>query len=122
MRIYVAARFDNKQAAREAMHTLETHGHEVTLDWTVFGADGNTRLQAMADLSAVAHSDVFVLLASEHMRGAFVEMGVAMAYCKRVYVVNSPGNMIFYQHPLVHPVGSVEEVIAELGEGKHTWK
>ena len=117
MRIYVAARFDNKEAAREAMRQLQCAGHEIVFDWTVHGGAENgseARRQAMADLGGVASADVFVLLAAENMRGAFVEMGVAMAYYKRIYVVNSPGNTIFYSHPLIHHVKSIDEVINKL--------
>lgn len=117
MKIYVAARFDNKEEAIEAMHRFWGEGHEISYDWTVhegaeYGAEASR--QAMLDLGGVATADVFVLLASENMRGAFIELGVAMALYKRIYVVNSPGNTIFYSHPLIHHVKSIDEVINKL--------
>jgi len=106
MRVYVASKFDNQGAVRAAIAALEKDGHEIALDWTVFdegklvaeakpvaGAteqppwtiEAQRRLEqfrsycAKADVDAVKAADAFILLMVPEMRGAWVELGVAIS-------------------------------------------
>lgn len=49
------------------------------------------------------------------MLGAYVELGVALGLGKLIYIVGEQPRNIFAYHPLVKHVGSLDEVIADLG-------
>lgn len=89
MRVYVATKFEAKDRARRVMRALEDAGHEITHDWTrEEDGDGEDFLRAcaLADLAGVLSSDALVLLVEPGMRGAFVELGAALARGVRVVV------------------------------------
>jgi len=95
MKVYVAAKFEEKDRVRLIYKRCRENGLEVTCDWTVeddTGMVGEERRAyhqkcAQADLDGVRNCDVLILLPHEHGKGMYFEMGAAIALGKRVIVV-----------------------------------
>ncbi len=87
MKIYVAAKWEEKEEVRHLYLFLRRLGHEITHDWTVADADGlegdalRQRLSECAaeDLGGVLRADALVLLPHERGAGLWVEFGAALA-------------------------------------------
>ena len=134
-RVYIASKFENSKAVRQAMDKFEAAGHEIARDWTqhvpwdwnnpdevAFRAPG----VAMEDYIGVMRSEVFVFLTptdpeqARAMIGAYVEMGIALGascdpeHSRYVYMVGKQYYNTFSYLPYVHVVDTVEEVIANL--------
>ena len=124
MRIYVAAKFEEKPRVRTLMRALEDAGHQITLDWTDEDATGLTGMELQAyyaecaenDVRGVQRAEVFVVLDHPRGRGLFVELGVALAKGAHVIVVgvkqDDPDNCIFYYFPWMVHVETEDQVLA----------
>lgn len=124
MRVYVASKFENQNAVKKAMHMLRQQGHFVTHDWTVENADGlegTVRDDYLAhcaqkDVDGVQTAEAILLLHQPNMRGAYIELGIALGRGKRVFVVDGLRDdwtriPIFYRLPHVIHVASVEDAV-----------
>jgi hypothetical protein len=132
MKVYVAAKFEAKEAARTAMAALVSAGHEITHDWTAheepaLPGDGSLtdaqrdffRDCAADDFTGVFEADVLVLLNHEHGKGMFTEMGIALAYGMPVFVVDiAKARNIFFHAALVRPCENVAEVIVRMADAQ----
>jgi hypothetical protein len=131
VRVYVATKWSRRLDAWKVMNALRARGHEITHDWTVEEDPGqNTTpearrefygLCAAADVDGVLSADALVLLHDPGCRGAFVELGIALAHGVRVIVVDGDGHPehtvpLFYFLPEVRHVASIEEAIGLVGE------
>ena len=115
MRIYVATKFTNMQRASVVMRELEKAGHTITHDWTVPEHNTRSRIQcATDDLEGVKSADAVVLLRVDGMRGAWIEVGAALAQKKLVIVLDYDGEPVFLELPQVYKAKSIEDVIREL--------
>lgn len=98
MKVYVAAKWEERERARNFMRSVRLLGHVITHDWThetdegLSGAGRHRYLGSCAtsDLQAVRDCDVLVLLHNPQCRGAYVELGIALGLAKVVIVVGSP--------------------------------
>jgi nucleoside 2-deoxyribosyltransferase len=73
----------------------------------------------LEDQQDVKHADVVVVYAEpgEHLRGALVEAGMAIAYGKPVVVVGDhPDYGTWQYHPLVHRVADFDEMLSFLSQ------
>jgi hypothetical protein len=128
MRIYVAARFTEKETVLKLYDRLQQLGHEITADWTthknVKPYDKNPEIAGVyskEDAEGVLTADVFLLLTSpEPGAGVSAELGVAIASRQltgkpMIYVAGGhlETNAFFY-HPAVERFGNVEDAIAKL--------
>lgn len=125
MNVYVAGRWLRRAEAWDVMRSLEARGHRITHDWTVkednLGMSDVERsdyyaLCAAADVDGVLDADAFVLLHDPGCRGAFVELGIALAHGVKVIVVGGgtcpvTTAPIFYWLPEVQHVGTVDEAL-----------
>ena len=112
MKIYVASKFENKDAVRAAYARLREDGHEITCDWAAEDATGldgsalHTYLAGCAhkDLVGVQACDALVLLNHERGCGMFTEMGIALAGGKLVIVIDADKrpNIFFHLPNVVH--------------------
>lgn len=104
-KLYVAASSSQLSRAAEFMRLARAAGWTITLDWVEVvrgngGVANPTDVEASvmagwakADVDAVINADVVVLLAPSDTspgRGAFVELGVALATYKAVLIVTDP--------------------------------
>ena len=112
MKVYVAAKFENKEEVRAVYALLLQAGHEVTVDWTVepgeedLGSEDYHKLQeewAIKDAQGVIDCDVLVMLPHDRSKGAYAELGMAIALGKKSILVlpEKPFNCVFFHHPLV---------------------
>ncbi len=129
MKIYVAARFTDKEMVQDVYRKLTQAGHNITADWTkhknVKPYDEHpvqAGEYATEDMSGVMASDVFILFTSaEPGSGVSAELGGAIA-CNtltgkpRIYVVGPYAHTnAFFFHPAVYArVDRFDEIIAEL--------
>ena len=133
MKFYVAAFVGEKERVRRIHHRLRELGHEITVDWTahpgVFGKDREkyperVRGIAIRDMNGVRDCDVFVLLSEPaDGRAKYVELGAAiMSYLEKgkpmVYVLGQGTHLsVFFYHPAVKRVRTLDEVLADIKEG-----
>lgn len=132
MRVYVASKFQNYAAVREAVCYIENAGHEITHDWTAtdeFDAAGDPlaeneaeltdeqqRRYAAADFLGVKRCDALLVLAHPRMCGGMVEVGIALGLAKRIAVVEAERcPTIFYRLPGVSTHGTLPEALEALG-------
>ena len=119
MRIYVAAKWEEKDQARRLMTLLEQHGHTITYDWTqcsVCDAE-----QAQKDRQGVMSADAFVGLFERDLAycGAIAEFGMACAREIPCYLIGHAidverGKCIFTKLPNVHQGETFEDAITYL--------
>jgi nucleoside 2-deoxyribosyltransferase len=108
MKVFVAAKWEEKAAARAMMAEVTAEGHTITHDWTQADPDqihpdnmaDFLRQCAMDDADGVLMCDVLVLLAHPNGRGMFVEEGIAIAKNIPVVVVKRElGENIYFHMP-----------------------
>ena len=119
MNVYVATKWENKDGARAAMATMRAAGHTITHDWTaVEEAGANLAECAIDDVDGVERADVLLLIPHAGIKGAWVEMGVAIANFIPVLIIDNPWarKCIFEHLPGVVHVADVEAAIAWLAE------
>ena len=129
MRIYVAGPVADTVTVQKVQDAVLAAGHELTLDWSadVSFAEGfanqidRSARMAGEELDAVIAADAVLVVASQHDgRGMFVELGVALARASRgdldhvVLIGEIHHESVFYFHPLVQRVPTVEDWFAQL--------
>lgn len=127
--VYVASKFENVDAVRAVHAKLRAAGHEVAHDWTIENAEGRSgdelreylRGCAAADYRGALTCDALILLHRPNMRGAFVEVGVALAAGVPVIVVDAPPDddpacCIFFTLPRVSRAATVDDAVALVDE------
>jgi nucleoside 2-deoxyribosyltransferase len=125
VKIYVASSFVNQSEVKQAMATLRSLGHEITMDWTAeseVGKDAQElaayRVQcAEADFRGVRTADVVMVINHPAIKGGLVEMGMALALKKKVFVA-FPGRVsnIFTYISGVEEYESLNETIQAIEE------
>ncbi len=83
MKLYIASSFTNKVSVQVLIKKLEELGHTITHDWTI-GSD-----TADQCLDGVYDCDVFIGLYDKPLvyQGSLIELGYAIAYDKRIYII-----------------------------------
>lgn len=127
MKIYVAAKFENKDAVHALYAKLKALGHTIAYDWTTHQSikpyDQN---QARAheysknELEGIANCDIFIFLSAQSAHTLFIELGAAIMAREQtgkptIYAVgefNSTSPWFFNNH--VQRVTSIEEVLQKL--------
>lgn len=106
MDVYVASKFEEQERVRAVMKILTAAGHTITHDWTHETQFGTAA--AVRDFEGVRMSDALVLVLEKDLpyRGAWTELGIALAYGIPVYVIGTYGTTvesnIFLTMPNVH--------------------
>jgi hypothetical protein len=113
MNVYVAGAWSDRFAVRDLAHQLRAlTGCAITEPWwekppAVSGNDQFAYLRqcALDDLRGVRNADVLVFVHHEDTRGAWLEMGFALAFGVPVVVVAHPGTLRVSGSPFCHLVG-----------------
>ncbi len=89
MKLYVAAKWEDRERAREVMRQMVAEGHEITFDWT--HSEQFSPEQAACDMRGVKDADALVFVAEKDLpfKGAYVEMGMALAWGKPIYLIGT---------------------------------
>lgn len=122
MKFYVAGKWQDRYTVMWLQNALIERGHTITCDWTNhdFGKDGvlATKIQliniALEDAKGVKDCDVYVgiCLSEYNYKGLWVEMGMAIAWEKPVYIVGEAGDCcIFMNHTAVQPFRTMEDFL-----------
>ena len=121
MKVFVTGKAGEEHTAREAMQLLRQAGHEITFDWTTIPHlkpyDKNiaeSRQAAILEAKGVLEADIVVLIAHEKGVGMYVELGMAIAKNKPVYVIGNITPTMFLFHPIVTRVKNMTEVLRHL--------
>lgn len=128
MKIYVAARFHEKERVQEIYKKLLQDGHTITQDWTlcttqkpysVNSADAAECVQH--DIVGVEQCDVFIFITNPAIgAGSAAELGAALMSnllrnTPHIYAVGPyvEDNIVLY-HPVVKMRDSIDDVIQEI--------
>jgi nucleoside 2-deoxyribosyltransferase len=124
-KLYVAASFEQKEKALQLYDILKAKGHIITADWTTHKEIASlptfkeretlAKQYAIEDTNGITSADVFILLLSERKStGTHIELGVALGSTnvKQIFLVsNDNDSQLFYRHPKVKQVKSIEELL-----------
>jgi hypothetical protein len=128
LKIYVATKFEQAAYAKKVMEALESAGHSITHDWTGEVSEGKEEDElkqfllkcASADFEGVRNCDLLLLLNHQHGKGMFTELGMALAFNKKVIVIDGwKANNIFFSLPnctMVKTVGEAIDLIQTIGK------
>jgi hypothetical protein len=129
LKVFVSSQIGEKEEVRKAYAAFTGAGMSITHDWTTTDDIGDKLFRldeagrrAKLDIDGVCSSDVYVLLSgNRHVgKGMYVELGAALALHGResrpeIFVVGPMNHLsIFYLHPAVSHVDTVEDLIFEL--------
>jgi hypothetical protein len=121
MKFFVSGKVGDDATTKTVMKALENAGHEITFDWTTIEHlkpyDKNataSREAAISESSGVKNADVLVIIAHDKGVGMYVELGIAIGVGIPIRVVTkTESRTMFFHHPLVKKVSSIDEVIEE---------
>lgn len=98
---------------REIMALLKEKCHEITHDWTVETVE--SRQCVLNDINGVKAADALIVVLEQDLKyvGTLMEIGAALALGKPVYVLGDAPitNYMFFRHPLVRKIKSLEEIL-----------
>jgi nucleoside 2-deoxyribosyltransferase len=112
LKIYIAGKWEERKKVAHLMELFRIIGHKITCDWTTHeypteNIKDKLRDYAVTDIRGVADCDVFIFYAISQLgyRGAFCEMGAALALGKPVFIIGDAiDSCIFTDHPLVQKI------------------
>lgn len=129
MRAYVAGSTKDVANVRALQQLLRDAGWSITFDWT--GVEGEIRSDwsgdahvrggdlSVREIAACATADAIFLLCPPRGLGCWVELGAALASGVPAIVVAPQRESVFFHHPLVTVVASMDEAMAAF-PGAHT--
>ena len=121
MKFFVSGKIGVEHNANAAMTALKNAGHEITFDWTSISHlrpydlnSSASREAAIKESRGIKDADVLVVMAHDKGVGMYVELGIAIGCGVPVRVVtDADSRTMFFHHPLVKKVSSIEDVIRE---------
>ncbi len=109
MKVFVAGKVGEDDVVKKAMETIKLAGHEITFDWTTIPHlkpydqhVEESKRASILESRGLLEADAVVLLIHEKGLGMYVELGMAIATQKPVYVIGGePSRTMFLHHPVV---------------------
>ena len=136
MKFYIAAYVEEVERVKTVQKCLEDMGHEITVDWTSFPGSSRDERDAdpekpkaiaVRDMQGVRDCDVFILLSEPaDGRAKYAELGAAIFSAMeskrpKIYVLGKETNQsVFFYHPTVRRVKTLEAILAENAENGFT--
>ncbi len=124
MKIYIAARFGEKERVQDLYKKFQDKGHEISIDWTTHKSikpyedhPGLACSYSVEDINGAKNCDVFIILTDEAGTGMYVELGIAIASNLErgkpdIYAVGEfNSRCMFYFYPSIKCVNSIEDVL-----------
>jgi hypothetical protein len=102
VKIYIAGALGDEARVRRLMTRIAAQGHEVTFDWTVDQpGEGEEEQRTSARLmrQAVLACDAFVLVDHSLVRGALIELGMAVGAGKPALICTPVRASVFFWLP-----------------------
>lgn len=127
MKFYIASKLENYVQVRNLAELLKKSGWEHTYDWTAHGSVKDTNIDTLksvgqCEFDGVKNADIVIVLTPQG-RGTHVELGIAAALSKTVYISHADDKYFkcddntsaFYWLPNVkHFTGGIEELAKRL--------
>jgi len=127
MKFYIASKLENYEQVQNLAKLLTNFGWEHTYDWTVHGSIKETDIETLKavgqkEFDGVKNANIVIVLTPQG-RGTHVELGIAAALNKNVYISHADDKYFkcddntsaFYWLPNVtHFIGSIEELAKKL--------
>lgn len=127
MKFYIASKLENYEQVQNLSKLLKDLGWEHTYDWTVHGSIKETDTETLKSVGkketdGVKSADIVIILTPQG-RGTHVELGIAIALNKIVYICHEDDKYFrcddntstFYWLPNVeHFIGSIETLAKKL--------
>ena len=121
MKFFVSGKVGDDNITKMVMEALKNAGHEITFDWTTIKHlrpyDKNaaaSRDAAVSESRGVKNADVLIIIAHDKGIGMYVELGIAIGVGLPIRVVTKvESRTMFFHHPLVKKVNTIDEVIEE---------
>jgi hypothetical protein len=123
LKIYVAAPWVCKDAARFAQEACEAAGHTTTSRWIDYHSNATPGVrsdfqelqeQALQDADDIFNADVFLILNLDKSEGKATELGLAYMWRKRILLVGKRTVNIFYHLPGIYQFDHVVSALASL--------
>lgn len=119
MKVYVAGKWNESEHVRVVMNMLKVNGHEITCDWTGHIHPLKSKEYALEDLEGVKNCDVLLALMPDpttFYKGAWIEVGMALALNKKVIIVGEGVSSVFLGHPniSVYKNKDLNEVLSKI--------
>lgn len=121
MKIYISGSFASRDKLRKVASYLEKNGHTCTSSWLTEPiiktedehTDWEMRVRANDDLLDVERSDAMMLFTGEPSTtgGLFVELGIAMAHRKRVFLCGPKTNVFMYSNLVEQPPEDIQFIL-----------
>lgn len=118
MKFYFASRFKHRDYLRDLDKDLEKLGHKIVSSWIWMDSQKpyDKNHKKCSEISKVVENDIkncdtFVLISDVGGTDMFVELGIAIAFNKKIYVVgdhNDRSLMCF--HPNIERVKSIKDI------------
>lgn len=123
MKFYIASSFQNKDLVKYVSIKLCAKGYSPTYDWTI-----NQRATTISQLqrigafekNAIEACDIFILLLPAG-RGSHVELGMAIALNKQVYIYTAEeidpatASTFYYVNGVEQVYGEIDKLIGRIG-------
>lgn len=138
MKVFVSGQIRDTAFVQSVQRALEQAGHQITHDWVINEASANNFIEdkstpeaqaesahrAQLDLQGVLAADAHVVCTNNQVagKGMYVELGAALAAQQlqgrpKIYLLGAANHpTIFYYHPAVQPVATIDELIERLAE------
>ena len=127
MRFYIASKLENHEQVKSLASILKLSGWEHTYDWTVHGSIKETDIETLKSVGqkeadGVQSADIVIVLTPQG-RGTHVELGMAIALNKVVYISHTDDKYFrcddntsaFYWLPNVnHFIGNMRELAIKM--------
>ena len=127
MRFYIASKLENHEQVSRLASLLRLTGWEHAYDWTAHGSIKDTSIDTLKSVGQLAYDGVknadIVIVLSPQGRGTHVELGMAIALEKVVYICHEDDRCFqcddntsaFYWLPNVrHFIGNIGELAVRL--------
>jgi len=117
MKWYFASRTRHQETISKIYQTLRNKGHTVVFDWTqlkiVKPYEEHSCKAIAEDIStSIPNADIFVLISDAAGTDMFVELGIALAHKKKIYVVGEHNKRsLMHFHPSIIHVDTIKEVL-----------
>jgi len=127
MNFYIASKLENHEQVKDLAKLLKNFGWEHTYDWTVHGSTKETDVETLKSVGqkefyGIKSADIVIILTPQG-RGTHVELGIAIALNKIIYICHvddryfkcDDNTSAFYWLPNVnHFIGSIEMLAEKL--------
>jgi len=127
MKFYIASRLENHAQVTRLANLLKPFGWEHTYDWTVHGSVKETDLETLKavgqkECDGVKNADIVIVLTPQG-RGTHVELGMAIALNKVVYLCHEDDryfkcddntSAFYWLTNVRHFTGSVEDLAKKM--------